>query len=241
MALHFRADAHSARRTQGSSTAKSSSGISCRCQCHKSRLVSGTTGLHCVLCRGGNSGSPVWVVWQQQKQQQQALNGTAAEPGPPWEQFQAVGVHSSSLKFPRDSQVGEYAEALYAQSIASEQQRQAAAAAAGRRAPSCTAATSSFSQVPFPDAAASASSAGSSPAARASQPLGAAAPTGSASRAAAAAGAIPTGRRRALLAGAGGREPDGEHTLLPVAVPFTGDTYKWLEGVLKEFESCPGE
>jgi hypothetical protein len=57
-------------------------------------------------------------------------------------------------------------------------------------------------------------------------------------------GSSATGRRRrALLAGAGGRDgEDGEGTvLLPVAVPFTHDTAKWIEAVLAEFATCPGE
>jgi hypothetical protein len=47
--------------------------------------------------------------------------------------------------------------------------------------------------------------------------------------------------RRALLAGAGGREGDGDNILLHVAVPFTGDTYAWVDQVLKEFEKCHEE
>lgn len=50
-----------------------------------------------------------------------------------------------------------------------------------------------------------------------------------------------TGRHRMLLAGASGRESDGEHTLLPVAVPFYGDNAQWIEQVLQEFAHCPGE
>lgn len=57
-----------------------------------------------LLCRGGNSGSPVWVVWPPQQQQQGSdskVPGSGAELD--WERVQAVGVHSSSLKFPKDS------------------------------------------------------------------------------------------------------------------------------------------
>jgi hypothetical protein len=53
--------------------------------------------------------------------------------------------------------------------------------------------------------------------------------------------AAPVTGRRALLAGAGGREDDGEHVLLPVAVPFTRDTARWIDAVLAEFATCPGE
>lgn len=36
------------------------------------------------------------------------------------------------------------------------------------------------------------------------------------------------------VAGAGGREAEGDDVLLPVAVPFTEDTYKWILDVLQQ-------
>lgn len=221
----------------------------------------------CCSClrRGGNSGSPVWVVWPSEQQS----NSSSSKPALSWDQFQAVGVHSSSLRFPSDSQVGVYAEELYAQSIARAQQRQAAAAA-GKAVPTCTAATGSLTIAPAVVSAAAAPVASPSKARTsegaavagqtqatstaavsgvggkggrptAATPVG---PSMSSTGAATAPGTVgaATGhkRRRALLAGAGGRQEDGL-TLLPVAVPFTSDTYAWIEQVLKEFEHCPGE
>jgi hypothetical protein len=118
--------------------------------------------LLCVLWwyRGGNSGSPIWVVWPSKQQQQQQGNQSGTPPAD-WDRFQAVGVHSSSLKFLKDSQVDVYADELYAQAIARAQQRQAAAAA-GQQSAVCSANTSSFRSM-APTAAAAANSAAYAP------------------------------------------------------------------------------
>jgi hypothetical protein len=204
--------------------------------------------------RGGNSGSPVWVVWPKQPQG----DSSSRDAKPSWDQFHAVGVHSSSLKFPSDSQMGVYANELYAQSIARAKERQAAAAA-GQAAARCTAATSSLTAAAQASLLAATTQMAAPAAARAPE-------TGSSSSASTATAAtvdpavsgasvtseapavrpvrpVATGpwrHKRALLAGAGWRDEEGL-TLLPVAVPFTGDTYAWLEQVLREFDRCPGE
>jgi hypothetical protein len=226
-----------------------------------------------VSRRGGNSGSPIWVVWPSKQQQQQ--QGSKPDTSPPdWNRFQAVGVHSSSLKFLKDSQVGVYAGELYAQAIARAQQRQAAAAA-GQQSAVCSAVTSSFGSIASTSAATTSAadtstiSQSKSMVAQVSVipgstagPVAATPPvltrvgaptkgpgltvsqggSGLSSTVNEAAAAVSSvSGRRALLAGAGGREGDGDHILLPVAVPFTGDTYKWIDQVLREFDKCPGE
>jgi len=176
-----------------------------------------------------------------------------------WERVQAVGVHSSSLKFPKDSQVAVFAQELYAQGIA-KAQRQQQGAAAGQTAACCSAVTSSLQLAAGGSAGLQAGAAPNTAPANAARPSTAAAGTGPAAtvslRGVSAAAAKPqvhaavsqssgqrgvTGRHRMLLAGAGGRESDGEHTLLPVAVPFYGDNSQWIEQVLQEFAACPGE
>jgi hypothetical protein len=160
-----------------------------------------------VCCRkGGNSGSPVWVVWPDQ-QQQGTQNSSSTAAAASWDRFSAVGVHSASLKVAADSQVGLYAAEQYAQGVARAQQRKAAGGQ------TCSAATASL------------------------QELSGAARVGM--QPAVAAGQVATGRK--LLAGAGGREEEEGVVLLPVAGPFVGDTYAWVEQVLTEFERCPGE
>lgn len=47
------------------------------------------------------------------------------------------------------------------------------------------------------------------------------------------------GSLKQCVVGAGGRDDDGDNVLLPVAVPFTGDTYHWIADVLKQ-HTCPG-
>lgn len=161
----------------------------------------------CLLCgcrKGGNSGSPIWVVWPDE-QQQGTKDSSSTAAAASWDRFSAVGVHSSSLKVPADSQVGLYAADQYAQGVARAQQRKAA------NGQTCSAATASL------------------------ELSGTARPGPQTSVAAA---QVATGRK--LLAGAGGREEEEGVVLLPVAVPFVGDTYAWIEQVLTEFERCPG-
>jgi hypothetical protein len=90
--------------------------------------------------------------------------------------IQVVGVHSSSLKLPYTSQLGAFAEALYAQQAS---KADTASSAGGPATDVC-------------------------------------------------------------VGGAGGREADGVNVLLPVAVPFTADTYAWIDDVLQK-HTCPGD
>lgn len=61
-----------------------------------------------------------------------------------------------------------------------------------------------------------------------------------ASQAAGAAGSRVGNSVGECVAGAGGREPDGVNVLLPVAVPFTGDTYAWIDSVISGHR-CRGD
>uniref|UniRef100_A0A383W1B5 Peptidase S1 domain-containing protein n=1 Tax=Tetradesmus obliquus TaxID=3088 RepID=A0A383W1B5_TETOB len=104
---------------------------------------------HDCSVRGGNSGSPVWVAWPQEPSspstaaaarpvaasssigrrllQHDGTSSTDAQKrlaAPAAGYIQVVGVHSSSLKYPFNSQLGAYAEAMY-------EQRAKQAAAAG--------------------------------------------------------------------------------------------------------------
>jgi hypothetical protein len=170
---------------------------------------------HDCSVRGGNSGSPVWVVWpptgrkrSPSTAQSSLPEATASSTGRKLLQqdggsssstsasragasssaaasnpsggvtghIQVVGVHSSSLKLPYTSQLGAFAEALYAQ-LASK--ADTASSAAGPATDVC-------------------------------------------------------------VGGAGGREADGVNVLLPVAVPFTADTYAWIDDVLQK-HTCSGD
>jgi hypothetical protein len=125
----------------------------------------------------------------------------SASSGYPFGHVQVVGVHSSSLKLPFNSQLGAYAEALYEQRA------------------------SKASSSPFTAAAAAA----------------AAAEAATADTTDASGGSTLRSRLQSgCVGGAGGREPDGVNVLLPVAVPFTADTYAWIEDVLQQHTCWDG-
>jgi hypothetical protein len=75
----------------------------------------------------------------------------------------------------------------------------------------------------------------------------AAAQQAAADAATAAGGGLTTGASNMLrmrdddcVGGAGGREADGVNVLLPVAVPFTADTYAWIDDMLQK-HTCAGD
>eukprot|EP00879_Flechtneria_rotunda_P012399 GHRR01012947.1.p1 GENE.GHRR01012947.1~~GHRR01012947.1.p1 ORF type:complete len:284 (+),score=121.70 GHRR01012947.1:1127-1978(+) len=248
---------------------------------------------HSCYVRGGNSGSPVWIVWppvaqkgtnvsmtssateqhssshhgsssiwaangkrrlsatgcnNATKQQRGCFSSSSSnnimqqqhDSSTVFSRVQVIAVHTSSLKIPKGDGLAAYAKAAYATAIA--------AAADGSNIVGCSAISSgSVQQNTAQSDAAAGSTAGvpvqsdtakvTSPMLVTALPVSIVADTRPSSTHSSSGSSAS---QRALLAGAGGHEDDGENVLLPVAVPFTGDSYRWILKVLDEHQCTDG-